>query len=95
MVTRSRLLDRLCGGYGWFAWEWQIFEHVMTLQCPSDRLECVVPDSTKTLADQIREIDKLVNDGMDSLLQAKIGLRSLEQRLQELAQDSHAAPDGR
>ncbi|HEV7178094.1 MAG TPA: hypothetical protein VGN29_21550 [Solirubrobacteraceae bacterium] len=39
--------------------------------------------STKTLVDQIREIDKLVSDGMDKLLQAKIGLRSLEDRLKE------------
>jgi hypothetical protein len=40
-----------------------------------------VGGSTKTLADQIREIDKLVSDGMDKLLQARIGLRSLEERL--------------
>jgi hypothetical protein len=58
-------------------------------------LASVVADSTKTLVDQIREIDKLVNDGMDSLLQAKLGLRSLEERLRALAQDSHATPDGR
>jgi hypothetical protein len=79
-------------GYGVFE---RIFEHVVTLQRPGGRLASVVADSTKTLADQIREIDKLVNDGMDSLLQAKIGLRSLEERLQALAQDGHATPDGR
>jgi hypothetical protein len=67
----------------------------MTLECPSGRLATVVADSTKTLVDQIREIDKLVTDGMDSLLQAKMGLRSLEERLQALAHDSHPPPDGR
>jgi hypothetical protein len=48
----------------------------------------VVAVSAKTLADQIREIDKLVSDGMDKLMQAKIGLRSLEERL-------NAQPDER
>lgn len=55
----------------------------------------MVADSTKTLVDQIREIDKLVNDGMDSLLQAKMGLRSLEERLKALAEASHATSDSR
>ena len=67
----------------------------MTVRWRSGRLARVVADSTKTLVDQIREIDKLVTDGMDSLLQAKIGLRSLEERLQALAEASHAPPDGR
>jgi len=64
------------------------------VHCRGGKLATVVADSTKTLVDQIREIDKLVNDGMDSLLQAKIGLRSLEERVKALAEASHAAPDG-
>jgi len=53
-----------------------------------------VPGSTKTLADQIREIDKLVSDGMDKLLQAKIGLRSLEERLNAQPDEPHPPADG-
>lgn len=41
----------------------------------------VVVDSVKTLADQVREIDKIVSDGMDKLEQAKFALRSLQDRL--------------
>ena len=51
--------------------------------------------STKTLADQIREIDKLVSDGMDKLLQAKFGLRSLEERLKAQSDEPHPPADGR
>jgi hypothetical protein len=40
-----------------------------------------VVDSVKTLADQVREIDKIVSDGMDKLEQAKFALRSLQDRL--------------
>jgi hypothetical protein len=54
----------------------------------------VVAVSTKTLADQIREIDKLVSDGMDKLMQAKLGLRSLEERLQALPDERRAPSDG-
>jgi hypothetical protein len=53
-----------------------------------------VAGSTKTLADQIREIDKLVSDGMDKLLQAKIGLRSLEERLKAQPDEPHPPIDG-
>jgi hypothetical protein len=53
-----------------------------------------VAGSTKTLADQIREIDKLVSDGMDKLVQAKIGLRSLEERLKAQPDQSHPPADG-
>jgi hypothetical protein len=53
-----------------------------------------VAGSTKTLADQIREIDKLVSDGMDKLLQAKIGLRSLEDRLKAQADEPHPPAGG-
>ncbi|HEY1519967.1 MAG TPA: hypothetical protein VGF91_26315 [Solirubrobacteraceae bacterium] len=38
-------------------------------------------DSVKTVADQVREIDKIVSDGMDKLEQAKFALRSLQDRL--------------
>jgi hypothetical protein len=41
----------------------------------------VVVDSVKTVADQVREIDKIVSDGMDKLEQAKFALRSLQDRL--------------
>jgi hypothetical protein len=40
-------------------------------------------DLTKTLADQIREIDKLVEDGMDRLAQAHFALRSLQSRVED------------
>jgi hypothetical protein len=53
-----------------------------------------VAGSTKTLADQIREIDKLVSDGMDKLLQAKIGLRSLEERLKAQPDEPRPPADG-
>jgi len=54
----------------------------------------VVAVSTKTLADQIREIDKLVSDGMDKLMQAKLGLRSLEERLTAQTDERGSPPDG-
>jgi hypothetical protein len=50
-----------------------------------------VAGSTKTLVDQIREIDKLVADGMDKLQQAQLGLRSLETRMNEQA-SNHQPP---
>jgi hypothetical protein len=53
-----------------------------------------VAGSTKTLADQIREIDKLVSDGMDKLTQAKIGLRSLEERLKAQPEEDRPAANG-
>jgi hypothetical protein len=52
-----------------------------------------VADSTKTLTDQIKEIDKLVNDGMDRLTQAQLGLRSLEERVKAQADDGRKASD--
>lgn len=45
-----------------------------------------VVDPVKTVADQVREIDKIVSDGMDKLEQAKFALRSLQDRL--AAQDA-------
>ena len=54
----------------------------------------MVAVSTKTLADQIREIDKLVSDGMDKLMQAKLGLRSLEERLQAQPDEHRSPSDG-
>jgi hypothetical protein len=45
-----------------------------------------VVDSVKTVADQVREIDKIVSDGLDKLEQAKFALQSLQDRL--AAQDS-------
>jgi hypothetical protein len=52
-----------------------------------------VAASTKTLVDQIREIDKLVSDGMDKLQQAKLGLRSLAQRLTEQGDEPQPPAD--
>jgi hypothetical protein len=54
----------------------------------------VVAVSTKTIADQIREIDKLVSDGMDKLMQAKLGLRSLEERLRAQTDERGSPSDG-
>jgi len=53
-----------------------------------------VAASTKTLVDQIREIDKLVSDGMDKLQQAKLGLRSLGDRLNEQVDEPQPPADG-
>jgi hypothetical protein len=53
-----------------------------------------VAGSTKTFADQIREIDKLVSDGMDKLLQARIGLRSLEERMKTQPDEPRPSADG-
>ena len=50
--------------------------------------------SNKTLVDQIREIDKLVSDGMDKLQQAKLGLRSLGERLNEQTDEHQPPADG-
>jgi signal transduction histidine kinase len=41
----------------------------------------------KTAADQVREINKLVQDAVDSLRQVLVALQSLEQRLSELEPD--------
>jgi len=38
----------------------------------------------KTTTDQVREINKLVQDALDSLRQVILALQSLEQRLSEL-----------
>jgi hypothetical protein len=48
-------------------------------------------DPTKTLVDQIREIDKLICDGLDRLAQAQFALQSLQRRLEQ--QQAHDATE--